>query len=162
MLTLLVIGGIGIVLLLVSLVVGDFLDGVLDFGGDLFGIEAIAGFLGAFGFAGALTMDGTDSMGASIAVGLVAGALLGALAGWATSRLKRGGDEANVRSANLVGVSGTVISAIPSEGYGQVSVTVAGHITNLNARCPGGLPAGTPVTVTAVLSPTSVSVAQRD
>ncbi len=162
MLTFLVIGGIGVVLLLVSLVVGDFLDGVLDFGGDLFGAEALAGFLGAFGFAGAIAMDSTDSLGTSILVGLAAGAVIGGLAGWATSILKKGGDESNVRSSSLTGRHGTVISAIPAEGYGQVSVTVAGHITTLNARCPGGLPAGTPVTVTAVLSPTSVSVAARD
>lgn len=162
MLTFLVIGGLGILLLLVSLVVGDIFDGILEFGGDLFGIEAIAGFLGAFGFGGALAISAGGSSGLAIGVGLVAGLVLGALAGWATSKLKKGGDEANVRSADLAGVSGTVISDIPSEGYGKVSVTVAGHITHLNARCPGGLSAGTPVTITAVLSPTSVSVAPRD
>jgi len=160
--TFLVIGGIGIALLLVSLVVGDVLDGVLDFGGDLFGAEAVAGFLGAFGFAGAIAMDSTDSLGTSIVVGLVAGAVIGAAAGWASRILKRGGDESNVRSSDLAGRHGTVISAIPEEGYGQVSVTVAGHITTLNARCPGGLPSGTAVTITAVLSPTSVLVATRD
>ena len=40
-------------------------------------------------------------------------------------------------------------------------LVVAGHITKLNARSDGALPAGTPVTITAVLSATSVQVARR-
>ena len=46
-------------------------------------------------------------------------------------------------------------------GYGEVSVVVAGHITKLNARAGTALPDGTPVTITAVLSATSVQVAPR-
>ena len=50
---------------------------------------------------------------------------------------------------------------MPEDGYGEVSVVVAGHITKLNARAGTALPAGTPVTITAVLSATSVQVAPR-
>ena len=161
MVAFLVIGGVGVALLLVSLIIGDLLDGVLDFGGDLLSGAALAGFLGAFGFAGALAYDATDSMGASIGIGLVAGLAVGAGAGFAIARLKQGGDEANVRTGDLVGHHGTVISTIPDEGLGEVSIVVSGHITKLNARAAGTLPAGTPVTVTAILSATAVRVEAR-
>lgn len=156
----LVIGGIGVVLLLVSLVGGDLLDGI-DLGGDLFSGAALAGFLGAFGFAGALAAGATDDTGVGIVVGLVAGVVVGGLVGYATARLRRGGDESTVRSADLAGQHGTVISAIPEGGLGEVSVVVAGHITKLNARAATALPSGTPVTVSAVLSATSVMVQPR-
>lgn len=162
MITFLFIGGLGIALLLVSLVVGDVLEGALDFGGDLFGGAALAGFLGAFGFGGALAHDASDgNLAVSIGVGVVAGLVIGALVGLASSSLRKGGDESNIRSADLAGRSATVVTAIPVEGYGEISFTVAGHLTKLYARAPGGLPAGTPVTITAVLSPTSVAVEPR-
>jgi hypothetical protein len=155
-------GGVGIVLLLVSLVAGEVFDGIFEgVGGDLFSGAAVAGFLAAFGFVGALTINSTDSGGLAIAAGLGAGVLVGGLAGWGTSYLSKGGDEATVRSSSLVGHSGSVISAVPAEGFGQVSIVVAGHITTLNARSPEPLTAGTPVTITAVLSPTSVQVERR-
>jgi membrane protein implicated in regulation of membrane protease activity len=157
----LIIGAVGVVLLLVMLLVGDFLEGVLDFGGDLFSGSALAGFLGAFGFVGAIALDATDSNGAAIGIGLAAGLVIGAGVGFVSARLQKGGDEANVRTADLVGRHAVVVSSIPDDGYGEVSITASGHITKLNARAPGGLSAGTPVTITAVLSATSVAVEPR-
>lgn len=157
--TLLAVGGIGIVLLLVSLIAGEALDGVLDsVGPDLLSGLAVASFLAAFGFVGALVLDVTGSNGAALASGLVAGTIVGFGAGKASQRLMRGGDESTVRSSGLVGLTGSVIEAIPADGLGTVSVVAAGHITRLNARADQPLPNGTPVTVSAVLSPTSVRV----
>jgi membrane protein implicated in regulation of membrane protease activity len=87
--------------------------------------------------------------------------VVGGLVGYATARLRRGGDEATVRSADLAGHDGTVISAIPEGGLGEVSVVIAGHITKLNARAAEPLAVGTPVRVTAVLSPTAVHITRR-
>ena len=161
MIAFLIIGGVGIVLLLISLIVGDVLDGAFDFGGDLFSGAALAGFLGAFGFVGALTLGGTGSTMIAIIVGIVSGLVIGALVGWISLRLKQGGDESNVRTTELTGRTGTVIIAIPQDGYGEVSVVASGHITKLNARASEPITAGTPVTVTAVLSATSVMVEPR-
>ena len=163
MLAFLVIGGFGVALLLVSMIIGDVLDGAIDSigGGDWLTGGALAGFLGAFGFAGALALAATDSVGLSIALGLLAGALVGALVGFVTLRLQRGGDEANIRSSALVGLTGTVVNDIPLDGFGEVAVVVAGHPTKLNARCGEPLRAGHGVIVDAVLSPTSVSVVPR-
>lgn len=159
MLAFMIIGGIGIALLLVSLVLGDLLDGAFEgVGGDLFSGAALAGFLGAFGFAGVLSLTVKDDVVVAIVVGLVVGLLIGALVGWVTLKLKEGGDEANVRTTSLVGRPATLINAIPEGGYGEVSMVASGHITKLNARAQQPLPAGTPVTITAVLSATSVQV----
>ena len=161
MITFLFIGAVGIALLLLSLIIGDILDGLLDFGGDLFSGAALAGFLGAFGFSGALVYDQSGSMGWAIGVGLVAGLVVGLGAGWASYQLKQGGDESNVRTADLTGQPATVISDIPDQGFGEVSIVASGHITKLNARSAAAMPAGTPVTISAVLSATSVLVEPR-
>ncbi|MFS3129674.1 hypothetical protein ACLM5J_14840 [Nocardioides sp. Bht2] len=157
----LIIGAAGIALLLLSLIIGDLFDGLFDFGGDLFSGAALAGFLGAFGFGGALVYDLSDSLGWAIGLGLIAGLVVGAGVGWASLKLKQGGDEANVRTGDLAGFEGTVISAIPADGFGEVSVVASGHITKLNARASEPLSAGTPIRITAVLSPTSVLVESR-
>lgn len=163
MVALLIIGGVGLALLLVSVLVGDHLDGALDSlgAGDWLSGGALAGFIGAFGFGGAIVLGATDSLLAAILGGLLAGVAVGVAAGWLTLKLQRDGSDSTVRSAALVGVSGTVINDIPADGYGEISVVVAGHLTKLNARCPEPLPAGHAVTVEAVLSPTSVSVVPR-
>lgn len=162
MLAFLIIGGVGIALLLVSLVAGEVFDGLFEgVGGDLLSGAAVAGFLAAFGFVGALTMNSTDNSGLAIGAGLGAGLVIGGLAGWGTRYLSRGGDEATVRSSSLAGHHGSVINAIPADGFGQVSLVVAGHITTMNARAAEPLPSGTPVTITAVLSATSVQVERR-
>ncbi len=158
----LVLGGIGIALLLVSLLVGEFLDGVFDgVGGDWLSGAAVAGFLGAFGFAGALAFGATQSTALAIVVGIVAGVLIGVGVGVLTSKLRED-DGSTVRTSALVGSSGTVISEVPAgTGYGEVSVVASGHITKLNARSTEALPAGTAITIAAVLSPTSVAVERR-
>ena len=159
----LVIGGVGIALLLVSLLIGEFLDGVFDgVGGEWFSGAALAGFLGAFGFAGALAVSASSSSLVGVVVGILAGLVIGAGVGVLTARLRADDDTTTVRSANMIGVHGTVIFAVPpGAGYGEVSVVVAGHITKLNAQSAEALPAGTAITVAAVLSPTAVSVERR-
>ncbi|MBT9257648.1 hypothetical protein KMZ32_18590 [Phycicoccus sp. MAQZ13P-2] len=160
--TMLVIGGVGLLLLVVSLVVGDLVDGFLDgIGPDFLSGLAVAGFLAAFGFVGALVLDAGAPSGVAIGAGVLAGVAAGGGAGWASSRLMRGGDEATVRTAGLVGLTGTVVEPVPAEGYGMVSVVAAGHITRLNARAAEPLPSGAAIVVTGVLSPTAVTVARR-
>lgn len=161
--TLLVVGGIGILLLLVSLVAGDVVDGLLDgVGPDLLSGLAVAGFLAAFGFVGALVAGTGASSGVTLLSGVVAGAAVGVGANQVSKRLMRGGDESTVTTRGLVGLSGTVVEPVPAEGFGMVNVVAAGHITRLNARADEPLPSGTAVVVTSVLSPTSVRVSRRE
>ena len=73
-------------------------------------------------------------------------------------RLRNSGEGGTPTSDALIGLPGTVVSDIPEHGYGTISLVNNGHLTRLNARAGIPLPAGTQVTVTEVLSPTSVMV----
>ena len=155
----LVLGAVGVVLLLVALVVGDVLDGAFEgLSAGFFSTEALAGFLGALGFGGAITLSVTGSTSIAVVVGLVLGALLGWGAARASAFLHGSGETDTVRTADMVEKIGRVVSAIPEGGLGVVSISVGGHLTRLNARSSVAVPAGTQVSVTQVISPTAVQV----
>lgn len=160
----LIIGLIGLALLVLCLIIGDVLDGALGLdsvGGDFLSVAGIAGFAAAFGF-GAAAVEGALGTVVAVVVGLVAGTLVGAAAAWFTNTLKRSGSDVTVRTDELVGATGRVLHDIPADGYGQVRLTAAGHLTLLNARANEPIPAGTLVTVTEVLSATGVRVKYAD
>lgn len=166
-----VIGGVGIVLLLLALIVGDVLEGALGFDGidslnaldsDIFSTAGVAGLLGGFGFAGAIGLALTDMMWVAIAVGLVIGVLLGWMAGKLTALLRQQGSGVAPRTHSLIGVEALVITAVPESGYGQVRLRHGGHTYTLNARAPVALDAGSRVWISGVLSATSVEVMPVD
>ncbi|MBZ5737684.1 hypothetical protein [Nocardioides mangrovi] len=156
----LVIGVVGLVLLAISLLLGDVLDGVTDgLPSDLFSTEVIGAFIAATGFGGAVA----DAAGAPAVVawpvGLVAGGLFAWFAGWLTRLIRSGGTDESVSTDDTVGHAGRVVSAIPADGFGTVTVYVGGHTLRLNARSDVPLEAGAEIHVTSVLSPTAVTVA---
>lgn len=163
-----VIGAVGLAVVLVSLVIGDFLDGVfdaldLDFGAGVFSAPVIGSFLAAFGFGAALIMYSTGIGAAGGALGgLASGVVIGGLALVMTRSLMNMPTDRTPRTADLVGTSGVVITRVPHDGYGEVSLTSAGQIRKLSARARQEIPAGEPVVVTAVLSATSVVVRPAD
>ena len=59
---------------------------------------------------------------------------------------------------HLVGTQGVVVSAVPSPGYGEVRLVLAGQQLKFAARSDTPLPAGTPVYVVEALSETAVHV----
>lgn len=155
----LALGVLGIVLLLVALVLGDVLDGALEgLSGGLFSTEALAGFLGALGFGGAIALDATGSTSLAAVIGLVLGVLLGFVAAKASRFLHGTGETDTVRTSDMVEKIGQVVDAIPEGGFGVVSISVGGHLTRLNARSSIAVPAGTQVSVTSIISPTAVQV----
>lgn len=160
MTTFLIVGGLGLLLLFVSLVLGDLLDGVFDaLTGDIFSTAVIGGFIAAFGFGGALVQDLTGSA----VVGGVAGLGFGAVAAAGTVGLTRlvkdGASDATLTAADSLGRPGRVISQIPADGLGTVRLAIGGHTVQLSARADQPVEPGTEVHVTEILSPTSVRVA---
>lgn len=159
MTTFLIIGAVGVALVLVTLVVGDLLDGVLHLDAldsDLFSISSLSAFIGAFGFGGALGLAAFDNMILAVLIG----AVVGALAAWGavtlTKKLKS--DGASFRSDSMIGHSARVITAIPERGYGEITINVAGHVRKITAKSEQPIPYGTEVWVSAILSPTAVEV----
>lgn len=160
MATFLTIGAIGVALLLVALVLGDHMDGAFDAlgGGDWFTGASLAGFLGGLGFGGAIALDLTGSAGVATVIGALFGLLLGALAAWAVIKLRHIGNESAPSQRSLIGLSGIVITDIPKDGYGEIRVINAGHLTKLSARCDLPVPTGTEVWISESLSATAVRV----
>jgi membrane-bound ClpP family serine protease len=159
MTTFLVIGIVGLVLLGVSLVLGDVFDGVFDaLAGDVFSSAVLGGFVSAFGF-GAALMQGLGAPAVvSVPVGVGAGVVVGWLAWGLTKLVKDGGSDGTLSSDDALGRSGRVISAIPADGYGSVRLMIGGHSVQLNAKADRPVEPGTEVHVTEILSPTAVQV----
>lgn len=156
----LVVGGVGIVLLLIALVLGDIFGGhelgILD--SDVFSTAAVAGFLGAFGFGGAATLSIVGVTFIAVLVGIA----LGLAFGWGAVKLTRAfksAEKSDAFSTNqLIGADAVVITDIPADGYGEIRLSARGHVTKLNARAETPIPAGSRVWVSGVLTATAVEV----
>ncbi|GAA1803192.1 hypothetical protein GCM10009682_26290 [Luedemannella flava] len=163
--TFLVIGGVGVAVLAISLFVGDVLHfGHPDLDGP-FSVPAVAGFVGAFGFAGAIA---ADLVGGSVGTlgGVLAAIVIGTLAAiptaWLAIRFARAASrmrtDATPTQADLVGRLGVVVTPINPGGYGEVRVQLGGQPVKLNARADRPLPLGAQVFVVETISDTSVVV----
>ncbi|MGC2999957.1 hypothetical protein ACPF8X_16705 [Streptomyces sp. G35A] len=158
------LGVAGLVVLLLSLIFDGILEGVLDgvldgvFDG-LLSLPVIAGFVSMLGFGGAIVL-GTTDLGVTGAT--AAGVVAGVAAGWLTWRFTRAlmGDQADAapRGDDLVGSSGSVVTPIPAEGYGEVLVYLAGQPLKLAAKSAVPVARGAEVWVESALSATSVAV----
>jgi hypothetical protein len=160
MATFLVIGVVGLVVLGLSLLAGDFLDGAFDaVSGDWFSSAVIGGFVSAFGFGGAVAAGVGAPGPVAVLVGVFAGVLFGWFATWLTRVVRGSGSDDVVQPVDAVGRPAMVLTDIPEDGFGVVRVRIGGHTLQFNARGEGRLPAGAEVYVTGVLSPTAVTVA---
>ncbi|MEV2257923.1 NfeD family protein [Streptomyces anulatus] len=158
------LGIAGIVLLALSLIFGGILeglfDGVLDglFDG-LLSLPVIAGFISMLGFGGAIVLGSTGA-GTFLAtvVGVTAG-LVAALLTWKLSKaLMRDQTTATPRGSDLIGTSGSVVTAIPAEGYGEVLLRLGGQPVKYAAKSATPVARGTEIWVEEALSTTSVAV----
>ncbi|MFJ9622656.1 hypothetical protein [Streptomyces sp. NPDC101181] len=158
------LGIAGIVLLVLSLIFDGLLEGLLDgvvdglFDG-LLSLPVIAGFLSMLGFGGAITLGttGAGPLGAT-AVGTVAGAGAAWLTWKLSKALMRDQTHTTPRASDLVGSPGSVVTAIPAGGYGEVLLRLGGQPVKYAARSAGPVARGTEVWVEETLSTTSVAV----
>lgn len=160
MFTFLILGGAGIVLVVLSLLLGEVIDGALHLDAldnDLFSVSSIAAFVGSFGFGGAIGLSLTDSTLIAVVVGVIVGTLATFGAIRLTQALRRD-DSATFSVESLIGHPATVITDIPAEGYGEVRLSAGGHVRKYSARCTQAIPAGREVWVSAIASPTAISV----
>ena len=162
--TFLVIGAIGVVVLVLSLVVGELGDLAGDADGP-FSLPAIAALIGGIGFGGAAaTALLPDALGdsARVLVAALVGLAVAVPLAWGAVRLSRGLRDMptaeTLTRQHLLGAQGVVISAVPSPGYGEVRLAVAGQQLKFSARSELPLAAGTPVYVVDTLSDTAVEV----
>lgn len=161
----LVVGGVGVALLVLSLVVGEIGHLALDADGGPFSLEAVAALLGGIGFGGAAavallpaSLGGT----ATVLIALLVGLALAVPLAWGAIRLSRALRDMPTTETltrdHLAGAQGVVVSAVPAAGYGEVRLSLAGQHLKYAARSDVPLPAGTPVYVVEALSETAVHV----
>lgn len=163
----LVIGGLGVGVLALALLGAE----ILQFGhpgvdGPV-SLEAAAGFVGAFGFAGAIGSEllGSGSAGAVTAAGAVGvvAALPTAFLAYRLGRAARGmRTDATPTRADLVGTLGVVVTPIPVDGYGEVRIRLVGQPVKLNARADAAIPTGTHIFVIEAPTDTSVIVERTE
>lgn len=132
--------------------VGAFLfDGVFgggdadspDHDGDIISVfspKVVAIFLVGFGAAGALATHFGLSVVPAIAWAFGGGGALGALGYLGTRALYRQQCSSDVNPADAVGRYATVTTAIPANGVGEVSVSVAGQHMTYTARSSDSAP----------------------
>jgi membrane protein implicated in regulation of membrane protease activity len=159
----LIIGGLGVGLLTLSLLGAEILHfGHPDMDGPV-SLEAVAGFAGAFGFAGAIASELLD---ADTPVTVVAAVGVGVAAALPTAylalRLARAARDMRTDPTptrhDLIGQLGVVVTPIPATGYGEVRVRVGGQPVKLNARADKPVAIGAQVFVVEAPSDTSVIV----
>lgn len=163
-----IVGAVGVALVVVSVLFGDFLDGVLEFehfevGDGLLSTPVIGAALAAFGAGGALLLRGLElSMLGAVAGGAVSGVVLGGVTLALLRTLMHMPTDATPRTADLVGSLGRVITRIPPEGLGEITVVSGGQRMKLSARSDAPVASGASVIVVDVLSPTSVVVTESE
>ncbi|MBB2948509.1 membrane-bound ClpP family serine protease [Actinoplanes lutulentus] len=160
----LIIGGVGLAILAFALLGGEIAH-LGGFGADgLVSLEAVAGFLGTLGFAGAIAAELFDARTPGFIAAAAAIALLAAFAGaWLALRFSRAArdmpTDATPTRLHLIGTMGVVVTAVPAgSGYGEVRVRLGGQPVKLYARAEQALPAGTPIFVVEAPTDTSVVV----
>ena len=161
----LAVGGVGVVLLVVSLLVGEIGHLAFDADGGPFSLEAVATLLGGIGFGGAATialLPASLATGVAVAVALLVGVAVAVPLAWGAIRLSRALRDMPTTETltrhHLAGAQGVVVSAIPAAGLGEVRLALHGQSLKYAARSDVPLPPGTPVYVVEALSETAVSV----
>ena len=159
-----VIGTIGLLVVVASLVLGDVLEGAfesldIDVGGGMFSTPVIGSFLAAFGFGAVLVRTSSDA-GPLVAAGggAVGGLAMAGIALWITRALMHMPTDEAVRTEDVVGKPAVVVSAIPAGGLGEVSLVHLGQRLKFSARADTAVPYGGNVVVVAVTSSSSVIV----
>ncbi|WP_051640200.1 hypothetical protein [Cellulomonas sp. URHE0023] len=158
-----VIAAVALLLLVLTVVSGDLLDGVVDavdFTGGYLSSAVVLAFVATFGIVGGIVTTVTD-VGALAAagLGLVAGLVVAVVAGYATRALTHGPTAHQITSSDYVGLAATVTTSIPAGGLGQVALTVAGQSAALAARADVPVPTGSVVTIVSNVGPGVVKVA---
>ncbi len=160
----LAVGGVGLAVLLLALVLGEFADlGHADADGP-FSLPAMAAFVGGIGFGGAAVtallpgLPGVATVLIALAGGLVVAVPLAAAAVRLSAGLRDMPTEPTLTSSHLLGAQGVVVSRVPADGLGEVRLSVAGQQLKYHARSDVPLPAGTPVYVVDTPTETSVHV----
>ncbi len=166
MLIFVAVAGIALALLLLTVVIGGFLDGAIDavgIGDGVLSSEVVLSFLATFGLTGAILLGTTDvSMIVAALAGVGAGVVVGAGASAVTRGLASAPTAHQLSAADYVDQVATVTTSIPADGMGQVHLVLAGQSTSIAARAAEPIAHGSTVRISTVLGPGVVKVVRED
>ncbi|MCD4823166.1 MAG: NfeD family protein [Phycisphaerae bacterium] len=136
----------------------DALDSVAAF--KLLSVRSILAFCTLFSWAGAMYLQGGKELQWAVALATAWGAVAMIAVAMIFHLMRRMTESGNMSLASCVGTEGTAYIDIPSAGMGEARVTVSGVMQVFKARgaTDAVIPAGTPITVTRVLSPNTIEV----
>lgn len=153
----LVIGIVGGVLLLISLLLDGIFD-AFDFGDGPLSLTTIAAFTSIFGFTAFAGVGAGMATPIASVMGAAAG-LLGGAAAWWLTRLIRGSESTTALSDDdLVGSVGAVVLPIPAGGLGEIAITRHGERVSLSATADAPIERGTQIRIVQTVTSTSVRV----
>lgn len=153
----LIIGVIGAILLLVSVLLDGIFD-VFDFGDGPLSLTTISAFASIFGFAAFAAIGAGLSVGSAAFVGALAGLLGGVGAWWLSRAIRRAETTTALGADELVGSEASVVLGIPADGLGEVSLVRHGERIAFSATASTAIPRGERVRIVQVLTATSVRV----
>lgn len=153
----LIIGIVGGVLLLVSLLLDGIFD-AFDFGDGPLSLTTIAAFTAIFGFTAFASVGAGIPTSVAAILGGLAGVVGGAAAWWLSRFIRSAESTTAVSGDDLVGSLGSVVLPIPENGLGEVALTRHGERISLSAVAAAPIPRGTAVRVVQVVTSTSVRV----
>lgn len=153
-----VIGIVGAVLLLSSLLFDDVIDSLVpDL--DFISGPVIGAFLAAFGLFGwfATSGVGVPTLGA-LMVGSAGGTVFAGFTYKLTDTLINQPTDGTPTTESLIGQTGRVVTPVRADGIGEVLVALGGASTKYTATADCDLATGASVVVISVESPTKVRV----
>lgn len=154
----LLIGVIGAVLLLISLLLDGVFD-FFDFGDGPLSLTTIAAFTTIFGFASFGFVGAGLSPQLSATLGGGAGLIGGAAAWWLSRTLRDETSNTAVSTSALTGHNANVVLTIPGgPGLGEIALTMHGERISLTASAAETITRGEAVRIVQTLTPTSVYV----
>lgn len=153
----LIIGIVGGLLLVISLVLDGIFD-AFDFGDGPLSLTTIAAFTAIFGFTAFALVGAGLSTPVAGALGALAGVLGGAAAWWLSRMIRSAESTTAISGGDVVGLTASVVLAIPAGGLGEVALVRNGERVSLSASSDIAIPRGTSVRITQSVTATSVRV----
>jgi membrane protein implicated in regulation of membrane protease activity len=153
-----VIGIVGALLLVSSLLLDDLIDGLVpDL--DFISGPVIGAFLAAFGLFGWFAGSGIDVPTLiAIAIAVAGGVVFAGFTYRLTEALANQPTDATPTTASLIGQTARVVTPVRADGIGEVLVALGGASTKYTATADTDLATGEPVVVVGVESPTKLRV----
>ncbi|MFC4222693.1 NfeD family protein [Lysinibacter cavernae] len=154
----LIIGCVGALLLVISLLLGGIFD-AFEIGDGPLSLTTLSAFAAIFGFASFAAIGAGTSPVVGAVIGLASGCVGGGLAWWMTRVFRTAESNSSTSTATIIGQQAFVILPLPGEGgMGEISFMRHGERVTMAARSAQPVLAGAEVRIVAVISDTSVMV----